>query len=165
MIVCETEHWRANQRVDSKLPGYLVVEPKAGGDSLPALSAEALAELGPLLARLEAALTKVLSPRRVYVCRWGHAPGFPVHFHLIPLTDGVVGAFAQDERYRVLESFYAEPEDDDPEPWDGPDYCLYIAREFGEAATPPEIDGPTVQEAVRALRERLSPPRPSRRSP
>jgi len=163
LVVCETERWRVNQRVDSRLPGYLIVEPKAGSGTLPELGVEALTELGPLLARLEAALNDVLAPRKVYFARWGHAPGSPLHFHVIPLTDGVVRALARDGRYRALETFHSG-EDEAPEPWDGPDFCLFIARELGESATPPDLDGPTVAETVRALRKRLQNDRPGGRS-
>ena len=138
LIVVETEHWRLNQRADSALPGYLILEaldPRAS--RLADLPPPARAELGTLLARAETALVEVLGAQKVQVCRWGHSVGFPPHFHLIPVTDALLAAFPGDE------------------PPDGPEIDLYVAREFCEAAVPPDLPGPHVDEVVARLRDCL----------
>jgi diadenosine tetraphosphate (Ap4A) HIT family hydrolase len=66
---------------------------------------EALAELGPLLARAQKTLKSRLRPIRLYIGLYGNSPGYPIHFHLIPVYDWVERLFWSDSRYRILERF------------------------------------------------------------
>jgi diadenosine tetraphosphate (Ap4A) HIT family hydrolase len=49
-------------------------------DDLSKLLEEALLELGPLLAKTQCALQQTLKAQRVYIGRYGHTPGFSIHF-------------------------------------------------------------------------------------
>ena len=141
MLIHETEHWRLKQRQDCTLPGYLILVAKdtRAGD-LAALCPAALAELGPLQALATRTLTSRFGARLVYVCRWGHEPGNPPHFHIIPLYDWVEKAYAADP-------LWSEP---DP---DGPVYCTYITRAFIGCEDCPPVVGPTVREVAAVLRQ------------
>jgi diadenosine tetraphosphate (Ap4A) HIT family hydrolase len=140
MLIYETDHWRLKHRRDSKLPGYLILIAKGQGvGSLADLTPEALAELGLLQAESTRLLEDRFGARLVYVCRWGHEPGNPPHFHIIPLYAWVEEAYA------------ADPAWPEPAP-DGPVYCTYITRAFIEYEQPPSIQGPSVEDVVGALR-------------
>ena len=153
LIIKETEHWIVNHRVGTSLPGYMMVASRRETTELHDLPAEALAELGPLLALAQKGLTDLFDPERIYVGRYGHTPGHSIHFHVIPIYDWVLAAFAEDERYRVLRSFYTPGvETSDP---DGAELTLYIWREFCESTRPPQIHGASVEDAIRLLREKM----------
>lgn len=101
----ETEHWLVNHRTDTALPGYLMVGSKVRTNALYDLPAEALASLGPLLARAQREVETLLGPKRVYIGRYGHSPGHPIHFHIMPVYGWLEALFWKDGRYRVLASF------------------------------------------------------------
>ena len=150
LIITETDHWIVNHRVDSALPGYLMVAAKMETTHLFDLPPAALAELGPLLATVQRALTELLSPEHLYVSRYGHMAGFSLHFHVIPIYGWVKKAFRADPRYRVLASFYT-PGMSGSE-FDGSELTLYIWREFCESTTPPPVSGPSIAEVIQLLR-------------
>lgn len=150
--VSETSGWLVNHRINSALPGYLMVSSRSFTNDLADLSAEALCELGPLLAKAQHALGKVLGAKRVYIGRYGHSPGFPIHFHIIPIYDWVEDLFWQDQRYRLLQTFAEGPGET---PTDGAELTFFIWREFCERAEPPPIKGPSVAETIELLRKTL----------
>ncbi|MGO7815545.1 HIT family protein, partial [Rhizobium ruizarguesonis] len=76
-----------NHRINSALPCYLMSSSKTDTNDLSELSEDALAEFGPLLARAQRTLKRLLNAQRVYIGRDGHAPGYPIHFHVIPIYD------------------------------------------------------------------------------
>ncbi len=135
--------------MNSALPGYLMVGSKRFSTDLSELSEEALAELGPLLAKAQHALTHTLNAQRVYIGRYGHSPGYPIHFHVIPIYDWVEELFWRDSRYRALQNF-AEPGDKDET--DGAELTLFVWREFCERAEPPPVKAPSVPRAIKLLR-------------
>jgi diadenosine tetraphosphate (Ap4A) HIT family hydrolase len=137
LIIAETEHWRINHRVDSHLPGYLMVGAKAETTNLFELAPAALAELGPLLARTQEALTDLFHPDHIYIGRYGHTEGHSIHFHVIPIYSWVKDALPT-----------SNP--------DGGELTLYVWREFCESKNPPKIHGPSVSEAIGLLRECFS---------
>ena len=102
-IVHETAHWVLNHHLSSALPGYLMLGAKAPIDSLADMPEAALAELGGLLAKTQRVMEAHLKPKWLYISRYGHMPGFPLHFHFIPVYDWVEDAFWRDERYRRLQ--------------------------------------------------------------
>ena len=152
-ILHETEHWRLNHHLASKLPGYLMLGAKAPIDSLPDMPEAALAELGGLLAKTQRVIEAQLQPKWLYISRYGHMPGFPLHFHFIPVYDWVEQAFWQDPRYRVLQRFGTQ------EPaqtlTDGAELTLFVWREFGESPTPPAVQGDSVKQVIERLRTAL----------
>jgi diadenosine tetraphosphate (Ap4A) HIT family hydrolase len=154
LIINETEHWIINHRVESTLPGYLMIGSRKETTNLSDLSSAAQAELGLLLAATQKALTDLFNPEHIYMGRYGHTEGHSIHFHIIPIYAWVKEAFAADERYRVLQSFYT-PGVPTSDP-DGGELTLYVWREFCERKTPPLVERPTVDEAIRLLREKLA---------
>ncbi|MCA1444573.1 HIT family protein [Ensifer sp. IC4062] len=152
-LVYGTDFWFLNHRIDSALPGYLMIASKLPVYDLAELPDGALAELGPLLAKAQRAVQAVLKPARVYIGRYGHSPGHPIHFHLIPVYDWVEGLFWRDDRYRVLEHFVEAQHEPGT---DGAELTLFIWREFCERPNPPPIEGPSVPETITLLREKMN---------
>ena len=102
LVILQTEDWVLNHRVDSALPGYLMLGARAPVNDLSLLCPEALAQLGTLLAAAQKALTTILKPEHLYIGRYGHSAGHALHFHLIPICGWVRQLFFDDPRYRVL---------------------------------------------------------------
>lgn len=151
--VLETAHWLVNHRVNSALPGYLMIGSRAPASQLSELSAEALSELGLLMAKTEAVLRQDFKARRVYAGRYGHTPGHTPHFHIIPIYDWVEKLFWQDQRYRLLETFAEGPGETAT---DGAEMTLFVWREFCERRNPPPVEGPSVEEAITRLRSAMA---------
>lgn len=149
-IIHETEHWVLNHHLATALPGYLILGSRAPVDSLADLPIPALHEFGELLARTQSILQSTLTPQRLYVSRYGHSPGYPIHFHLIPVYAWVERLFWEAPRYRLLETF-ANP-DKAVTGTDGAELTLFIWREFGESDDPPAIDGPSIPHVIDVLR-------------
>lgn len=147
-----TDFWLLNHRIDSALPGYLMLGSKLLTNDLSELPQEALVELGPLLAQAQKAVMSQLRPNRLYISRYGHSPGHPIHFHLIPVYDWVEQLFWSDRRYRALEQF-AEASSEPGT--DGAELTLFIWREFCERVDPPPIVDPSVADVIVLLREAM----------
>src|SRR5690606_331604 len=96
-IIHESKYWLINHRMDSALPGYLMLGAKQMTNSLAALSTEALAELGVLQARIQKAIEDDLQPKRLYIGRFGHDAGHFIHFHFIPVYPWVEALFWRDD--------------------------------------------------------------------
>lgn len=150
--ITEAGGWLVSHRMNSALPGYLMVSSKTDTNDLSELSEGTLGELGPLLAAAQKALKQELHAERVYIGRYGHSPGYPIHFHVIPIYNWVEALFWKDERYRLLENFAEGPGE---MPTDGAELTFFVWREFCERAEPPPIKGPSVSEAVELLRKRM----------
>ncbi|OWO92468.1 HIT family protein [Rhizobium esperanzae] len=151
-LVAETEGWLVNHRINSALPGYLMISSKTNTNDLSELPEAALTELGPLLARVQNALKRKLNAGRVYIGRYGHSPGFPIHFHVIPIYEWVEELFWKDSRYRVLQNFADGPGET---PTDGAELTLFVWREFCERAEPPPVQGRSVAETIELLRRAM----------
>lgn len=74
--------------------------------------------------------------------RYGHSPGYSLHFHVIPNYDWVEALFWQHDRYRALDKFAEGRSETAP---DGVELTFFIWREFCERAVPPPIKGPPSQ--------------------
>jgi diadenosine tetraphosphate (Ap4A) HIT family hydrolase len=159
LVILQTEHWVLNHRVDSALPGYLMLGARMPTNDLYRMRPQALAELGPLLAETQKALDEILKPRHFYIGRYGHMAGHALHFHIIPVCEWVRRSFFGDPRYRVLadlsrHSATAGATDET----DGAELTLYIWREFCENPVPAKVFGPTVDEVVERLKASLCAP-------
>lgn len=152
-IIYQTKHWLVNHRVNTKLPGYLMLSSKSKVSSLAAISNEALAELGVLQANIEKALTQILQPNYIYISRYGHMAGLSLHFHVIPVSQWVEDLFWQDQRYRSLQQFGSNTPETNT---DGAELTLYIWREFCESEIAPTIQGVTITEIIELLRHNLT---------
>ncbi|ARQ57175.1 MULTISPECIES: HIT family protein [Rhizobium] len=150
--VVETDGWLVNHRVNSALPGYLMISSKLDTNDLSDLSEAALTELGPLLAKAQDVLKRKLGAQRIYIGRFGHSPGYPIHFHVIPIYAWVEELFWKDSRYRVLQNFADGPGET---PTDGAELTLFVWREFCERALPPQVEGRSVTQTIELLREAM----------
>lgn len=148
----QTSGWLVNHRINSALPGYLMISSTADTNSLSDLSAEVLGSMGTVFAKVQHALNNALGAQRVYIGRYGHSPGYPIHFHAIPIYEWVEDLFWNDDRYRVLERFADGPGET---PTDGAELTLFVWREFCERADPPLIKGPSVAETISILRQAI----------
>ena len=82
LIIYETEFWSVNHRINTSLPGYVIVSTKLENIScLDDLPLEARSELGIVLAKVERSINYLFKPEWVYISRYGHSPGFAMHFH------------------------------------------------------------------------------------
>ena len=151
-ILHQTEHWQLNHHLASKLPGYLMLGAKVPVDSLADMPEAALAEMGGLLANIQRVMQAQLQPKWLYISRYGHMPGFPLHFHFIPVYDWVEALFWKDERYRLLQTYAGAG---CQSLTDGAELTLFVWREFGEREDPPAVQGRSVGEAIECVREAL----------
>jgi diadenosine tetraphosphate (Ap4A) HIT family hydrolase len=153
LVILQTRDWVLNHRVDTALPGYLMLGARVPTNDLSAMPAKALAELGTLLAAAQKALNEILEPKHLYIGRYGHMAGHSLHFHIIPICAWVRQRFFDDPRYRILQDLSRNPPGRDGT--DGAELTLYVWREFCENPVPPKISGPSIPEVVERLRSRL----------
>ena len=158
-MILQTEHWVLNHRVDTALPGYLMLGARVPTNDLYRMRPQALAELGPLLARTQKALDDILKPRHFYIGRYGHMAGHALHFHIIPVCEWLRQSFLADPRYRLLRDISGHPAPiGATDETDGAELTLYIWRELCESPAPPQVFGPTVGELTARLKLVLSAP-------
>lgn len=81
-------------------------------------------------------------------------PGFPLHFHFIPVYDWVEDAFWRDERYRRLQDFGSQVQGQALT--DGAELTLFVWREFGDSPTRPSAHGCSVPQVIEQLRAAFS---------
>ena len=153
LVVLQTEDWMINHRVDSALPGYLILAARMPTNELSSIRPRALAQLGALLATTQKALNVILKPEHLYIGRYGHTAGHALHFHMIPVCDWVRQSFFMDPRYRILQGLSKHSAADET---DGAELTLYIWREFCENPNPPAISGPPIHEVVARLKVSMS---------
>lgn len=83
-VILDDGHWRVEHMLaPAVLPGWLIVKTLRHVESLSGLTEAESAALGPLLARVTAALEGVTGAERVYTCLFAEAVRH-VHFHIIP---------------------------------------------------------------------------------
>jgi diadenosine tetraphosphate (Ap4A) HIT family hydrolase len=109
LVILRTDHWVLNHRVDAVLPGYLMLGARMPTNDLSLMGAEALAELGVLLARAQSGLSAILKPEHLSIGRYGHVAGYPLHFHIMPICGWVKHRFFADPRYRSCRIFIDLP--------------------------------------------------------
>lgn len=149
--IAHSSDWSVNQRIDSVLPGYLMIASTHETNDLSDFPESALSSMGVVLARVQQALTS-LGANRVYIGRYGHSPGYPFHFHAIPIYDWVEELFWSDVRYRMLEQLAGSSERYST---NGAEITLFVWREFCEGAYPAHSNGLSVGEAVEYLRQTI----------
>jgi diadenosine tetraphosphate (Ap4A) HIT family hydrolase len=77
---------------DCAVPGYIVLSPIEPAAALSDLSADVLAQLGPMLSVVNRAIQSVVSPLRIY-CALFAEQRVEVHFHVFPRTAQVTEEF------------------------------------------------------------------------
>lgn len=155
-ILHETDYWILNHHMSSSLPGYVMLGSRTNVNSLAELPEAALAELGGILATVQKTLELQLKPKWLYISRFGHDPGYPFHFHFIPVYHWVEELFWEDDRYRMLQNVASL--ENAPLVTDGAELTLFIWREFGESPTPPQIPRPSIAEVTGRLRQAFKNP-------
>ncbi|KAB0488775.1 Diadenosine tetraphosphate (Ap4A) hydrolase [Pseudomonas reinekei] len=150
-IIHETDHWIVNHHMSSALPGYLVLGSRAHVHSLGDLPCDALMELGTLLATVQTILQLQMNPKWLYISRFGHDPGYSIHFHFIPVYHWVEELFWNDARYRFLNTLGSK--ETAQALTDGAELTLFVWREFGERSDPCAIKGPSVSQVIADLRK------------
>jgi diadenosine tetraphosphate (Ap4A) HIT family hydrolase len=83
--------------IDCDVPGYLVLQPKEKHAVFAKLSVSTLQQLGPALARLEAAIQSVTGCDHVYILRFSEGLA-SVHFHLFPRTAALASDWKAEAR-------------------------------------------------------------------
>lgn len=152
LVILETDDWILNHRVDSVLPGYLMLGARTERNDLSSMRHDALAELGTLLATAQSSLIRILSPDHIYISRYGHTAGHTLHFHMIPICGWLKAQFFENQRYRLLEEFSYDSSLRGERDTDGAELTLFVWREFCENPEPPPVQGPSIQEVVENLR-------------
>ncbi|ENM5899495.1 hypothetical protein LV192_003746 [Vibrio mimicus] len=94
MVVFEDDNFIVSTCRSCNIPGYLIVEYKEEVSFLSQLSVAAQMDLGVLLAQLESAVTKTLSPEQVYCARFGESGG-DLHFHVFPRLTSVTAKYLE----------------------------------------------------------------------
>ncbi len=79
----ETPRWVVDHCVGPLGVGTLIVKPRRHIVHVADLDADEAAELGPLLRRVAAAVTRAFDPAQVYICLWSHADNVPGHIHWV----------------------------------------------------------------------------------
>lgn len=145
LVVARTEGWIVGQRVDSCLPGYLMIAARTPTVQLAEMPDAALAELGHVAAKAQAAVEAILAPAFVYVARFGHDPGFQFHFHIIPVCDWLMERYLADPKYAPVHDLRQAAG------WDGAngaEITLYVWRDYCRNPSPPPIPGPSVDDVI-----------------
>lgn len=119
-LVFSSDHWRVAHRQDARFPGYLIASSRHESSELFSLPNDALADLGPMLARTERILRHAFTPLKVIFYKLGFSPGFSCHFHVAPVTRQLMDEVTRHPDY-----------DSDP---DGNDAILFLSRVYCERA-------------------------------
>jgi diadenosine tetraphosphate (Ap4A) HIT family hydrolase len=83
------DRWRLIPYTPTQVRGIVLLETREHVDSFADLSPELLAEVGPMIARVERVLLGLGDVARVHVCRWGDG-GAHFHVWLIPRPLGML---------------------------------------------------------------------------
>ena len=89
------EHFVIEQCGSCFVPGYLIVSTQHEAASLSELSTDALAALGPTLARAVAAVQEIIQPIRIYCAQFGEGD-HRLHFHVFPRTKEITEVFLRE---------------------------------------------------------------------
>ncbi len=143
LIIHEGSHWVINHRVDTEMPGYLMIGARDNKvRNFSDLSTEALVELGPLIGQATKFVEEELKPKRLFCSRYGYAEGYSIHFHVVPIYGWLEDEFFNDPEYAKLHC-------------DGSSLTLFLWREYIESPVKREIKGPLVTDVVKRLKGRF----------
>ncbi len=153
-VVHETKFWRLHHNKDARLEGYLMLGSTEGGVyDFPDLSSDALSELGHVISLATQAIRECFQPKHVFVGRYGCAPGFELHLHIVPVYPWLEGCILAERRYDFLNELVGGTHG---LRFDAADYLLYTWRELverGDQCGLPEIN---MRKVVGQLREAIS---------
>lgn len=91
----QTDRWLVEHTIGPLGVGTLIVKPKRHVVHVADLTEKEAKELGPLLRRIAALVTKLVRPEQVYVTLWSHADAEPGHIHWVvqPVTRDQMNEF------------------------------------------------------------------------
>lgn len=74
MMITKTKYWIINHRINSELPGYIMMSSRYLDKELYELPNAALQEMGILISKIDKALRNILHPQHIYIGKYGHTP-------------------------------------------------------------------------------------------
>ncbi len=94
-LIDETQRWRVEHTVGPLSVGTLIVKPKRHVVHVADLTEEEATELGPLMQRTAALVSRLVASEQVYVTLWSHANAVPGHIHWVvqPVTRAQMDEF------------------------------------------------------------------------
>jgi diadenosine tetraphosphate (Ap4A) HIT family hydrolase len=92
LTLLETEHTTIEQSSGYRIPGYLIVQPKAPCTRVGELSADQAADLFSCISKAESLVLEIIKPGRVYVMKFAEMNP-QVHFHIFPRTAEIEKAY------------------------------------------------------------------------
>jgi diadenosine tetraphosphate (Ap4A) HIT family hydrolase len=94
-LIDETQRWRVEHTVGPLGIGTLIVKPKRHTVHVADLTEEEASELGPLIRRTAALVSRIVEPEQVYVTLWSHTDAVPGHIHWVvqPVTRAQMDEF------------------------------------------------------------------------
>jgi diadenosine tetraphosphate (Ap4A) HIT family hydrolase len=94
-LIHGTPHWLIEHCVGPLGVGTLIVKPRRHVTAVAELSDAEAKELGPLLRRTSAVVSRLVEAEQVYNCLWSHAGGVRGHLHYVvqPVTKQQMSAF------------------------------------------------------------------------
>lgn len=103
LTLWQGRHWQINLNTRFGVPAYLFVNGLGpASQRFSALDPAAFAELGPAIGLATRAVEMALDPVHVFVGKFGMVPGHAIHFHVLPVTNWMLAAFAEDSRFHAL---------------------------------------------------------------
>ena len=111
----ETDDWVVEHSVGPLGVGTLIVKPRRHVVHVAELSETEAAELGPLLRRTAATVTRLLDPEQVYVTLWSHAGGVAGNIHWVvqPVTRDLMTRYGLHGPRLQVAMFADEPASED----------------------------------------------------
>jgi diadenosine tetraphosphate (Ap4A) HIT family hydrolase len=87
-LIDETDRWRVEHTVGPLGVGTLIVKPKRHIVHVADMTDEEATELGPLIKKTAALVSRLVASEQVYVTLWSHANAVPGHIHWViqPVT-------------------------------------------------------------------------------
>lgn len=118
LTVFGNAHWNVSHRRDARYEGYLIISAVETAADLSDLSNDALSSLGLVMKKVELVLRQAYSPYKVVFYKLGFSSGLNVHFHVAPVSEGLLAEIAKHTDYS-----------DEP---DGNDAIVFLSREYCE---------------------------------
>ena len=109
-VIYEGQYWRVDHSTSPVvLPGFLIIKPRRHVEHIALLTAEEMADFGPLLRNTCRALAHVLHPAKIYATSFGESVSH-IHFYVLPRMPDMPASGIE-----VLNRLFSE------KPWAGSD--------------------------------------------
>lgn len=101
-LIAYDQHWRVAVAVSSKVPGWLILSPRRHVMELAELTITEAATLGSWQHRLARILHDELGTPKTYIAEFGEAPGYHLHFHVVPRPVALGSTFRGPKVFELL---------------------------------------------------------------